>query len=217
MTTLTKNTALVDAILPQEGQANLVKQIVLVMAGIAALIIAAKTSVSVFPSPVPITLGTFAVLTIGVAYGPRLGLITIGLYTLLGALGFNVFANTTGILNGPLAGITYMLGGSGGYILGYILATGYLGWASQRGLDQRAESLFGAILVANALIYIPGVLWLAQWIATEGKLNTEAFSGLWSQAVAWGLTPYIIGDLLKLAVAGLLIPAVWKLVGKART
>ncbi|MEM6307208.1 MAG: biotin transporter BioY [Pseudomonadota bacterium] len=217
MNTTYHDQVLAEAILPQTGQAKLVKQIILVIAGVVALIVAAKTSIPLFPSPVPITLGTFAVLAIAVAYGPRLGLITIGVYTVLGALGFNVFANTTGFFNGPFEGVRYMLGGSGGYILGYILATVYLGWAAVRGADRGVETLFGALLVANVLIYVPGLLWLATWITMEGKLNLDAHAGLWSQTFAWGLTPYIIGDLIKLAIAGLLIPTIWKLVGDART
>ncbi len=212
----TANTrVLAEAILPTEGQAKLVKQIVLVVLGIAALIIAAKTKIPMFPSPVPVTLGTFGVLAIGVAYGPRLGLITIGAYTILGVLGFNVFANTAGFFNGPLDGIAYVLGGSGGYILGYVLATVYLGWAARRGLDRGVETLFGSLLIANVLIYVPGMLWLANWIVVENKLAAD--TGLWEQTFAWGFTPFLIGDLIKLAIAGLLIPAIWKLVGDARS
>ncbi|MGB1235527.1 MAG: biotin transporter BioY [Planktomarina sp.] len=217
MSTTTQNRVLAEAILPSIGQMKLVKQAVLVVAGVIALIVAAKISIPMFPSPVNVTLGTFAVLAVGTSYGPRLGLITIATYTTLGVLGFNVFATTTGFFNGPLEGIKYVLGGSGGYIAGYVLATVYLGWAARRGLDKSVETMFGALLVANVLIYVPGLLWLANWIVVEGKLNLANFDGLWSQTFAWGLTPYIIGDLLKLAIAGMLIPAIWKLVGSART
>ena len=210
----TYDKALVEAVGPSEGTARLMKQVVLVVLGVVALIAAAKTSVAIPPSPVPITLGTFGVLAIAVAYGPRLGLITIGTYTLLGALGFNVFARTTGFFNGPLEGIAYMLGGSGGYILGYVLATIYLGYVSRRGMDRRVESLFGGLLVANVLIYVPGLLWLAYWIMSGDRLAAD--TTLLDQTFAWGLTPFVIGDLIKLAVAGMLIPALWKLVGDAR-
>ncbi|MEM1237708.1 MAG: biotin transporter BioY [Pseudomonadota bacterium] len=210
----TYDKALMEAVGPTEGTARLIKQVVLVVLGVAALILAAKTSVAIPPSPVPITLGTFGVLAIAVAYGPRLGLMTIGAYTLLGALGFNVFARTTGFFNGPVEGITYMLGGSGGYILGYVLATAYLGWVARRGMDRRVESLFGGIFVANVLIYVPGLLWLAYWIMAGDRLAAD--TTLMAQTFAWGLTPFVIGDLIKLAVAGMLIPALWKLVGDAR-
>lgn len=192
---------LTEAFGPTEGSALRVKQAVLVVLGIMALAIAAKIKVPMFPSPVPITLGTFAVLTIGATYGPRLGLVTIFGYMLIGALGFDVFASSSAEKNG----LIYMMGGTGGYLVGYVLAVGYLGWASRRGLDRTIEGMGGALLVANALIYVPGVLWLYQ------------FTSGWEQTMEWGLTPYIIGDLIKLGLAALLVPALWKLIGSARS
>ncbi|MCF6443388.1 biotin transporter BioY [Nereida sp. MMG025] len=192
--------ALTEAFGPTEGTSLRIKQAILVVLGIAALAIAAKIKIPMFPSPVPITLGTFAVLTIGVTYGPRLGLATIMGYMIIGALGFDVFASSSAEANG----ISYMMGGTGGYLLGYVAATLYLGYAARRGLDRSIEGMGGALLVANALIYVPGVLWLHQ------------FTSGWAQTMEWGLTPYVIGDLMKLALAALLIPSLWKLVGKAR-
>ena len=194
------NQALAEAFGPSEGTALRIKQAVLVVLGIALLAVAAKIKVPMFPSPVPITLGTFAVLTIGVSYGPRLGLATIFGYMLIGALGFDVFASSSAEANG----LTYMMGGTGGYLVGYVLAVLYLGWAARRGMDRTIEGMAGAMLMANVLIYVPGVFWLHQFT-----------SGL-EQTMEWGLTPYVIGDLMKLALAALLIPAVWKFVGKAR-
>ena len=184
-----------------EGTARLIKQAVLVVLGIAALAIAAKIKVPMWPSPVPITLGTFAVLSIGAAYGPRLGLTTIFGYMLIGALGFDVFASSSAERNG----IEYMMGGTGGYLVGYVLATLALGWAARRGWDRSVLWMAVAMLIGNALIYVPGVLWLHQ------------FTSGWGQTFEWGLTPYLIGDAMKLALAALLRPAIWKLVGKART
>jgi len=192
--------ALAEVFGPSEGAALRIKQMVLVVLGIAALAIAAKIQVAMFPSPVPITLGTFAVLTIGASYGTRLGMATIIGYMLVGAVGFDVFATSSA----DNYGIGYMLGGSGGYLVGYVLAVAYLGWTARRGMDRSIEGMAGALLVANVLIYVPGLLWLH-------RITT----GL-EQTMQWGLTPYVIGDLMKLALAALLIPAVWKLVGKAR-
>lgn len=193
--------ALSEAMGPSEGAARLAKQAILVVLGIAALAIAAKIKVPMWPSPVPITLGTFAVLTIGTAYGPRLGMATILGYMIIGALGFDVFASSSAEKNG----IEYMLGGSGGYLLGYVVATFALGWFARAGWDRNVGLMVVALLIANALIYVPGVLWLHQ------------FTSGWAQTLEWGLTPYLIGDAMKLALAALLIPAVWKLVGKARS
>ena len=177
------------------------RQAVLVFLGIAALAIAAKIKVPMWPSPVPITLGTFAVLSIGAAYGPRLGLTTILGYMIIGALGFDVFASSTAEKNGW----TYMMGGTGGYLLGYVLATLALGWAARKGWDRSVPKMALAMLIGNSLIYVPGVLWLHQ------------FTSGWAQTFDWGLTPFLIGDAMKLALAALLFPAIWRLVGKARS
>lgn len=204
--------ALAEALGPTEGAGVWVKRIVLVALGIAALAIAAKIKVPLWPSPVPITLGTFAVLAIGASYGPWMGLSTILGYMLLGAAGMDVFATSSA----ENYGIGYMLGGSGGYLLGYVLATAYLGFAARRGLDRSFEGMGGSMLIASALIYVPGVLWLHQWIIAGDLFQVAKFSSIWDQTLAWGLTPFLIGDLLKLALAALLVPAIWALVGKAR-
>lgn len=185
---------------PREGTALRIKQVLLVVLGIAALTVAAKIKVPVWPSPVPVTLGTFAVLTIGAAYGPRLGLATILGYMILGAIGWDVFAGS----GAEASGLTYMMGGTGGYLLGYVLATLALGYAATRGWDRSVVRMAVAMLIGNALIYIPGLLWLGQLYG-------------WDQPIlAWGLTPFIVGDLIKLALAAMLLPAAWALVGKAR-
>ncbi len=200
MAQATFDKALVEAFGPSEGSALRIKQAVLVMLGIALLAISAQIKFPVPGSPVPVSLGTFAVLTIGAAYGPRLGLATIFGYMLVGALGFDVFASSTAELNG----IEYMMGGTGGYLVGYLLATVALGWFARIGWDRSAPKMGVAMLVGNALIYIPGLLWLAALYGSDQPI------------LAWGLTPFIVGDLLKLALAAMLLPAVWKLVGKAR-
>lgn len=183
------------------GAALWVKRAALVAFGIAALAVAAKVKVPVWPSPVPVTLGTFAVLTIGAAYGPRLGLATILGYMIVGAAGFDVFASSSA----EKYGIDYMLGGTGGYLLGYVLATLALGWFARKGWDRNVVRMGAAMLVGNALIYVPGILWLAHLYTWEKPI------------LEWGLTPFLVGDALKLALAALIFPAAWKLVGSART
>lgn len=201
MTTLTARPVLSEIFGADEGLGLRIRQVLLVAVGIAALAVAAKIRVPLWPSPVPITLGTFAVLSIGAAYGARLGLVTILGYMLIGAIGFDVFASSSAEKNG----LTYMMGGTGGYLLGYVLATLALGWAARKGWDRSVLTMIGAMLIGNALIYVPGVLWLHQF--TTG----------WAQTFEWGLTPFLIGDAMKLGLAALLFPAIWKLVGKARS
>ncbi|MBD0866009.1 MAG: biotin transporter BioY [Rhodobacteraceae bacterium] len=193
------NVVLMDVLGPRSGAALRVKQAVLVVVGIVVLAVAAKIKVPMWP--VPITMGTFAVLSIGAAYGPRLGFVTILGYMIVGALGFDVFASSSA----EQSGLTYMMGGTGGYLAGYVLATLVLGLLALRGWDRSVLSMGAAMLIGNVLIYLPGLLWLGQLYG-------------WDQPILqWGLTPFLVGDTIKLAMAALLLPTLWKLVGTART
>lgn len=190
---------LTEAFGASEGALLWLKQILLVVTGVMALAIAAKVKIPM--TPVPITLGTLAVLTIGSAYGPRLGLATILGYSIIGALGFDVFATSSA----SNSGLDYMVGGTGGYLVGYVVATLALGKLARMGWDRTAPKMACAMLLGNLLIYIPGLIWLG------------ALYG-WDQPILqWGLTPFIIGDLLKLAVAAMLLPLAWKVIGKTRS
>lgn len=177
-----------------------VKQAVLVVLGVLALTIAANIKVPVPGSPVLMNMGTFAVLTIGAAYGARLGLTTILAYMIIGALGFDIFQSSTADLNG----IEYMMGGTGGYLLGYVLATLVLGALAARGWDRSVLWMALAMLIGNALIYVPGLLWLGTLYGWDKPI------------LEWGLTPFLLGDGLKLLLAAVLLPLVWKMVGDAR-
>lgn len=190
--------ALAEVFGPTEGIGLRTRQAALVVLGITLLAIAAKISIPMIP--VPITMGTFAVLTIGAAYGPRLGLATIIGYMIIGAAGFDVFAGSSAEANG----LTYMMGGTGGYLVGYVLATLALGFAARQGWDRSMGKMALAMLIGNVVLYVPGLLWLGTLYGWDNPI------------LAWGLTPFLVGDAIKLALAALLLPAVWKLVGKAR-
>jgi len=198
MTTQTPYLTLAEAIFPQTGLALRVKQLLLVVAGITALALAAKIKIPMFP--VPMTMGTFAVLSIGAAYGARLGLATILGYMLSGALGFDVFAGSSA----EVSGVTYMMGGTGGYLVGYVLAVLALGALTRRGWDRARGKMALAMLLGNVLIYVPGLIWLTVLYGVDAPI------------LAWGLTPFLLGDVVKLALAALLLPALWILVGRAR-
>lgn len=200
MQTTASHSPLAQVFGPRDGTALLIKQVALVVLGITLLAVAAKIKVPVWPSPVPVTMGTFAVLTIGAAYGARLGLVTIIGYMLIGALGFDVFASSSA----ESAGLTYMMGGTGGYLLGYVLATLTLGVLAERGWDRSVLWMAVAMLIGNALIYVPGLLWLGELYGWDKPI------------LEWGLTPFLIGDGLKLLLAAIILPLAWKLVGDAR-
>lgn len=191
---------LTEAFGPSEGTALRIKQAVIVILGVAALVLTAKVQVFIPGNPVPITLTTFGVLTIGAAYGMRLSAITILGYLAIGALGFDVFAGSSV----EKAGLVYMMGGTGGYLVGYVLAALALGFAARKGWDRNVIMMALAMLVGSALIYVPGLLWLHQ------------FASGWEQTLAWGITPFLVGDALKLGLAALIVPGLWKLIGDAR-
>lgn len=199
MTLTTRNMVLAEALGPDTGAALRVKQAALVVLGIVLLAVAAKIKVPMWP--VPITMGTFAVLGIGAAYGPRLGLVTILGYMIVGALGFDVFAGSSA----EKFGLTYMMGGTGGYLVGYVLATLVLGALAMRGWDRSVLWMALAMLIGNVLIYVPGLLWLGELYGWDKPI------------LEWGLTPFLVGDAIKLTMVALLLPALWKLVGHART
>ena len=195
-----------------DGAMRLARQAMFVALGIAALTIAANVRLWVPPSPVPVNMATFVVLAIGASYGPRLGVVTLLGWLGLGALGADVFTNSSA----ESSGLSYMTGATGGYLLGYVVAAFVLGRLAQRGWDRSVGWMALAMLIGNALIYLPGVAWINQVIA-NGAFDPTAYASVWDQTLAWGLTPYLIGDAMKLALAAVLLPALWKLVGSSRT
>lgn len=201
MNTTVNTRVLSDTFWLAEGSALWIKRALLVIAGVAVMAICAKIKLPVPGSPVPVSLGTFGVLAIGAAYGLRMGLVTILAYLAIGAMGADVFSGSSA----EKAGLVYMMGGTGGYLFGFVIATGALGFLAQRGWDRSVIWMAVAMGIGTVAIYVPGLLWL----------NT--FANGWGQTMAWGLTPFIVGDVLKLALAALLLPALWKMVGSART
>jgi len=129
----------------------------------------------------------------------------------VGALGFDVFQSSTAALNG----LDYMMGTTGGYLLGYVLAVVAMGALARRGWDRSVGWMALAMLIGNVILYVPGLAWLHHLIGA-GLFRPEAYATVWEQTLAWGLTPFLIGDAMKLALAALLLPAAWRLVGRAR-
>ncbi|MBT8410430.1 MAG: biotin transporter BioY [Octadecabacter sp.] len=198
------NKTLVEAFGPTEGTALLVKQAVLVVLGIAALTLAAKVRVPMWP--VPVTMQTFAILTIGAGFGMRLGLATVLGYLALGfilALGGASFT----VFTGETATLAYFAGPTAGYLVGFAVAAGVMGWLAQRGWDRSVASMAGALLIGNGIIYAVGLPWMA-------FLFLESHGAAW--VFQWGMGNFLIGDVIKLALAALLLPAIWKMVGNAR-
>ena len=165
----------------------------LALAGSIVLWVSAKTHVPFFP--VPMTLQTLAILVIGATYGFRLGLAAVMLYMVEGMLGLPVFSATPerGI------GLAYMMGPTAGYLVGFVVATGFVGWFAERGADKSALKLFAVMLAGAALILGLGFAYLSRFVGVDAAFNA-------------GVLPFVLGDLVKVSIAALLVPAAAKLI-----
>jgi biotin transport system substrate-specific component len=170
---------------------------VLLVIGAAALTsLAAQWRIELPFTPVPITGSTFAVLLTGAALGMRLGAAGQLLYIALGIAGVPVFTDAS-------SGIEVITGATGGYIIGFVFAAALIGWMAERRQDRTFPTMFTAFILGSAVIYAFGVAGLM--IATEWDFAT---------AFANGVVPFLFGDMLKAAGAGILLPGAWRLLGE---
>ena len=191
-TEITAARSFVALALPENRAMRLATQIFLAIAGTLILTLSAKTKVVL--GPVDMSLQTLAVFLIAVAFGSRLAVATLLLYMAQGALGLPVFQGTPekGI------GLAYMLGSTGGYLAGFVVAAAIVGWAADRGWDRNPFKLFAAILAAEMVIMAMGFGWLAGLIGAE-------------KAWQFGVVPFVLPDLIKIALAAAIPPAIWAL------
>ena len=171
----------------------------------------AQISIHLGFTPVPITGQTLGVLLIGGAYGPGLGAVTLGVYLVWGIIGLPVFApqpdgsHLTGLHVLTLASLT------GGYLWGFVLASGVVGSLSRRRWDRSIRSSIGAMLLGSVALYGIGIPWLHHALpgVTGGPVT-------WQFTLEQGLYPFVIGDTMKLMLAAGLLPTAWKLVQRLR-
>jgi biotin transport system substrate-specific component len=157
---------------------------------------------------VPLTLQTFGVLFTGALLGARRGIAATGLYLLIGIVGFPVFAaDAAGVHRSGLETIVafdsgrVLMGTTGGYLLGFLLASALVGGLADRGWDRRLGGSLGAMVIGSVTIYLCGVTWLA--VAADLSVTDALTFGLW---------PFLPGDIVKLLVAAGLLPLGWHLV-----
>ncbi|MGX6449536.1 biotin transporter BioY [Patulibacter sp. S7RM1-6] len=164
---------------------------VLVVAG--ALLTALLAQVTVPMTPVPMTGQTLAVGLVGATLGLRRGVLSMLLYV---AMGFVLPVYADGA-----SGVATLWGATGGYLVGFLLATAVIGRLAEAGADRKVLRAFLAFVLAQAVIFVPGVLVL------------QAATGIsWAQAVHSGFTVFVLGGLVKAAVGGLVLPSAWRLV-----
>ena len=171
-----------------------IRHVALIAAGTLFVILCARVVIPT--TPVPFTGQTFGVLLVGGALGFRRGLAALLLYLAIGAVGVPVFAQDK-------AGFAIIQGGNGGYLIGFVVAAAVVGRLAELGWDRRIGGSLAAMAIGTAIIYAIGVPWLKATTAMP-----------WPDAVAGGMTKFLVWDAAKLAVAAGIFPAAWWLIGR---
>ena len=187
-------TNLVFVILPFIRESPVYK-LVLVLIGTGILTLSAKIQVPFYP--VPMTMQTFAVLIISMTFGLKLAGLTTFLYLVEGALGLPVFAGT------PLKGIglAYLIGPTGGYLLGFFIATCTVGYLADNGFDRTFSRTFITMLIGTLIIFLCGYTWLSGFIGFE-------------KALILGVLPFVWSELFKIGLATVALPVLWSFIGR---
>lgn len=180
------DTTLIARLWPAEGHQRALRALVLVAIGSALMTLSAKVQVPFWP--VPMTMQTYVALMLGAAYGMRLGAATVVVYLVQGAIGLPVFA--TG------AGLAYLAGPTGGYLVGFAAGAAVTGWLADRGFGRDMVSALFMFLLGNVVVFALGLAWLSTLIGTE-------------QAVSAGLVPFLPGEAAKIALAVATLPIAW--------
>ncbi len=187
-----------------ERMSSRVRHIALIVIGAIFIALTANVAVAIPGTPVPVTGQTLSVLLVGGALGFRRGVLAVLLYLAMG-LWLPVYAQHNSGLGtiAHLQGGTLVLGATGGYLIGFVVASAFVGWLAELGWDRRIGGAVAAMLLGNVVIYLVGVPWLAFALHLDP-----------ATAVAEGLTPFLLGDAIKLAIAAGVFPFAWWLVGR---
>ncbi|MBI5161823.1 MAG: biotin transporter BioY [Micrococcales bacterium] len=181
---------LADRVIPRRWATD----VLLVAGGVALTAGLAQVSIPLWP--VPITGQTLAVLLVGASLGTVRGAVSMIVYALIGVLGVPVFSDAA-------SGAGVLLGPTGGYIIGFIASAALVGWLSERAWDRRLLKAAATFLAGTVVTFAFGLPWLA--VALRIDLPTT---------LQFGLYPFLLGGLIKAAVAAALLPAAWKLTAR---
>jgi biotin transport system substrate-specific component len=181
------------------AETNLALDAVLVVLGSLLMGLVAQLSIKLPFTPVPVTGQTLGVLLIGGALGSVRGALSMLLYLVWGAVGLPFFAEGR-------SGIELLAFSSatGGYLWGFVVAGYIVGLLAERKWDRGIGSSLGAMLVGEVIIFAFGVTWLSHALELSVQDALEA-----------GLYPFVVGDVLKLAIAAGVLPAAWRALARA--
>jgi biotin transport system substrate-specific component len=177
-------------------RSTVASQISLILTGTVFLAVMAQIAFPIPGSPVPFTGQTLGVLLLGTAYGAGLGASTVAFYLLMGMAGAPIFSSGT-------SGIERIVGPTGGYLVGMFISSLVLGALAGRKWDQKIKTVIPTMIIGNLIIFAIGLLWLNQYTGQS-----------WLWTFEKGFTPFIFGEIIKIAIASTALPAVWKYVAK---
>jgi biotin transport system substrate-specific component len=177
-------------------RSTVASQISLILTGTVFLAVMAQIAFPIPGSPVPFTGQTLGVLLLGTAYGAGLGASTVAFYLLMGMAGAPIFSSGTG-------GIERIVGPTGGYLVGMLISSLVLGALAGRKWDQKIKTVIPTMIIGNLIIFAIGLLWLNQYTGQS-----------WLWTFEKGFTPFIFGEIIKIAIASTALPTVWKYVAK---
>ena len=178
---------------PHTARSAVVYDVALILAGSLIIAVSAQLAVWIPYSPVPVTGQTFAVLMLGALMGARRGGLCVLAYVTEGLAGLPVFAGGAG-------GIAWLIGPTGGYLVGFVAAAAFVGYLAECGWDKKVWTTILAMVAGNICIYTFGIAWLTV-LAVENKFKI-------------GVYPFIAGDIFKIILAAVLLPAGWKVLNR---
>lgn len=191
----TLRSPIVDVIWPAK---SLIRDVLLVSATSLLLALSAQIALPLPFSPVPVTFQTLVVLAAGAVLGSRLGALSVLAYLTEGMIGLPFFAKGA-------AGVAYLRGVTGGYLVGFVVAAFVVGLLVEKGMGRKVSTALVAMGIGNIILYVFGIAWL------QMILNITT-----TKALFLGMYPFIAGDLYKIGIGALLLPVLWNFLGSPK-
>ena len=187
---------------------SILKNLLIVLIGSILYALSARIAIPI--PPVPVTLQTLVLLTFSMAVGSRLAFLTFALYIFEGIIGIPVFAKP------PFSGFYYLLGPSGGYLLGMLIASYFVGYLAEKNYDKNYIKSLITIFIGTIIIFIPGLIWLGFWFDQyHPELSQQINLGEgYKYAFKYGLLVFKFTEPVKIALAACITPLIWHFVKK---
>mgnify|MGYP001284379880 FL=1 len=187
---------------------SILKNLLIILIGSILYALSARIAIPI--PPVPVTLQTLVLLTFSMAVGSRLAFLTFALYIFQGIIGIPVFAKP------PFSGFYYLLGPSGGYLLGMLIASYFVGYLAEKNYDKNFIKSLITIFIGTIIIFIPGLIWLGFWFDQyHPELSQQINLGEgYKYAFKYGLLVFKFTEPVKIALAACITPLIWHFVKK---